>query len=407
MFNMSSLSAPAKIGILGDGATYNPPRSPGSCSSRRSHRSDMSEGILPSPDMARSVSIDPWSGIVTPPVVSRKNSFTGLNLSPASNCEDRISNCSTRDESIDAKLASAARRLSISSQVSEANASEVAEAIQNFSDDIDPNHHALNKTWGLWEKRAWTDKYSDEDEWHYRQNCKAIKDFNTIESFMQLFNGCPKPSAILNKEQMVRNFEGQPEINVHPAREAKPEKRRRGSILGLAPMMKNQKLDSVMFFEQGVFPSWEDPAHHKGGQFQFVFKTDFPAQAIDQVWEHLVFNVMGNGFDGCENVTGIRLCDKLNTDAFVGTNITTPRTAVRIEIWHRELGSTEERIAFLAEVKQVLSHPLLCGGSTKRQGKSKRSGDIFKTVMCYAPSEDDVQRNSMDSDKRNSIDKTN
>jgi hypothetical protein len=362
--------------------------------------------------MAPMMRIDVWSGAVTPveiesPTLSRKNTthFDHLKFPGAGVKDNSRANCSTRASSldhlaVDNTLAEAARRLSICSDVSELNAAEAAEALHQFEADINPDHHALAKTWGLWEKRAWTDKYSDEDDWHYRQNCKAIKEFATIESFMELFNGCPLPSEILKQQQMVRNF---PTEEVHPARQNNNPRRK--SILGDVPQKsKNQKLDCLMFFERGVFPTWEDAAHKEGGMFQFLFKSDFNINAIDQVWENLLFNVMGNTLESGDVITGIRLCDRMNADAdkIAYGMKDTARTAIRIEIWHRKLESNEERSALFAQLKAVLTSELLCGGCAKTVGKSKRSGETLKVSMAY--SEAVVERKSVNS--LNEVDKT-
>lgn len=399
--NMSTSSAPAANNGF-PGKTRLSLRKPGSASNSRqtSNRSLASNcndgpqiGLLSRPDseskMAPQVHIDMVSAEVTPvesQVTSRENS---TNLKPEkSSISGRSTRASSQDLTVDRTLAQAARKLSICSQVSEVNAQEIATALHDFDTDINPDHHALAKTWGLWEKRAWTDRSLEEDEWHYRQNCKAIKEFSTIESFMELFNGMPLPSAILDKKQMVRNFPTE-SSTTHPLRQPK---QRRGSILGDVPLMKEQTLDCVMFFEQGVFPSWEDPAHKDGGKLQFMFKSDFPAHAIDQVWENVVFSVMGNTFGRADAVTGVRLCDRLNADVSFNLGATGPRTAVRMEIWHKELDN-DDRGRLLNDLRDVLTQELLCGGHAKTVGKVKRSVDAQKIVMSYAaaPSEADAE----------------
>lgn len=246
--------------------------------------------------------------------------------------------------------------------------------------------HELSNVWAVWEKFSEkadaclspvTRCESDSDG----EGNVAMRHFDTIEAFMEVFNGVPAPSNIINKNRIVRN---KAKIDAEQDEDGK----RRSSILGAIPLPSGddnaQPLDAIAFFKDGVRPSWEDSAHQNGGgMFQFTFKTNFPARAMDEVYERLLFSVLGNGLTHADFVTGIRIADRLPRMLPQGVlDNSTPVIAVRLEVWHRVL--TRDQIHDLRKhCIAIMKQPLSCGGAP-RAGRTVRKGDnSTKTAFTY------------------------
>jgi hypothetical protein len=261
-----------------------------------------------------------------------------------------------------------------------------------------PEEHELAKTWCVWEQMEGErephdgcDSDGEDSQDAYKAAHKSIKCFNTIESFFLLHNGIPPPSAIINKSHLVRNKSmrdlAPPELlHDHSCRSQMSCR----SILGNFPMDEDdhanaETIESVMYFEDGVFPFWEDPAHDNGGLIQFTFKTDFPSVAIDELWERLVFTVLGNVLPHADKITGVRMADRLPpiVPAHGG-----PIVAVRFEVWHRELPKDALR-ELTKQCITLLKEHLTCGGNAvpgRTIRKPGRAGRTFqsKTSISYS-----------------------
>jgi len=256
-----------------------------------------------------------------------------------------------------------------------------------------PEEHELAKTWCVWEQMEGErepydgcDSDGEDSQDAYKASHKNIKCFNTIESFFLLHNGIPPPSAIINKSHLVRNKSmrdlAPPELlHDHSCRSQMSCR----SILGNFPMDEDdhanaETIESVMYFEDGVFPFWEDPAHDNGGLIQFTFKTDFPSVAIDELWERLVFTVLGNVLPHADKITGVRMADRLPpiVPAHGG-----PIVAVRFEVWHRELPKDALR-ELTKQCITLLKENLTCGGNAV-PGRTIRKGTFqSKTSISYS-----------------------
>jgi hypothetical protein len=268
--------------------------------------------------------------------------------------------------------------------------------------------HPLGKTWALWEKEEGLADEDDDDEEtsashsdsntepselsrstteatqaddedskskRYMMNCNTIKTFSSIEDFMPLYNGVPLPSALLKKHHIIRK--NSPEASwsrsaSSPSPDSSPEHRGK---------KENQQLDAVMFFEDGVKPSWEDPEHKKGGSIHFTFKTDFPGAAADELWERLLFSTLGQQLPHTELITGIRLCDRLPKNA---KWMKKPIAAVRLEVWYRVMDRNQQ-YELRRAVMALFQETLACGGSVKHSKYNWKShNQKFKCQLNYA-----------------------
>ena len=95
-----------------------------------------------------------------------------------------------------------------------------------------------------------------------------------------------------------------------------------------------RKVDSIMFFREGVSPEWEDPANAEGGHLQFHWKpTGVTAPELDEYWNNIVLAMVGDTIEGegefasCPILQGVRFVDKLTSGAG-------KQAGVRIEVWY-------------------------------------------------------------------------
>jgi len=237
--------------------------------------------------------------------------------------------------------------------------------------------HQLADSWTVWEQsddrdgrrssvssvpRASVSSIcSGRDSVDFASKCSEIKTFDTIEGMMELYNGMVPPSAIIKKNHIVR--------------------KQRGSILGKPDIT---SVDAYAFFKDGIAPTWEDPAHKDGGMFQFTFKTDFSAQAMDEIWERLLFTIIGNGMPGGESITGIRMADRHPNKV-----VDAPIIAVRIEVWRRELPH-EQDLQLRKNCINCIKESLSCGGTASAHRTVRKGAFTTKTAFTYKPAKAQV-----------------
>jgi len=189
----------------------------------------------------------------------------------------------------------------------------------------------------------------------FADKCTEIKTFETIEGMMELYNGMIPPSAIINKNKMFR--------------------KNGNMLLG----QEQTSIDAYAFFKEGIAPTWEDPAHVNGGMFQFTFKTDFSAAAMDEIWERLLFTIIGNGMAGGGAITGIRMADRHPNKV-----VDSPIIAVRIEVWRRELPHDED-LQLRKNCINVIKEGLSCGGNASAHRTVRKGAFTTKTAFTYKP----------------------
>lgn len=234
--------------------------------------------------------------------------------------------------------------------------------VSSIADD----EHELATKWSLWEM-VHDGNFESSADVAYENACRHIKTFATIEQFMALFNGMPRPSCVLDKKHMVRKLT-QSDLN----QLSRKNKTGDGNT---------ESISALMIFREGVSPTWEDPSNAGGGHFQFVFNTDFPVFAVDELWERALFSILGNAVEGAEHITGIRLADKLSNGYQTSSVANVPTTAVRLEVWHSELPA--DKIAILRRsLHNIFSDPLTEGGSVTLSRPIKRK-DRSRTAFSY------------------------
>jgi len=262
-----------------------------------------------------------------------------------------------------------------------------------------PSEHSLSRRWSLWEKVA-DDHGAVSDESRganhdYCQSCRQLKSFDTIENFMPVFNGMPKPSAIINGHKMVRSKVNESGGDGGDDSSDKHSSIPSGnSILGNIPLKIDDDsihLDALMFFETGVIPVWEDPLHQNGGGLcQFTFKTDFPGVALDEIWERLVFTIIGNALTNADYITGVRMVDRIPTK---GLKPSHPIIGVRLEVWHSCMPSKGHVDRLLSDCIEIITAPLNCGGESIAKKTVLKGAFSTKTQICYSRFVDNGREN--------------
>jgi hypothetical protein len=73
-------------------------------------------------------------------------------------------------------------------------------------------------------------------------------------------------------------------------------------------------------FESGVNPTWEDPVNARGADFSV--KRKMSLDQLKEIWERIVFAIIGETLEFSKAITGCRIVDKL-------------RNQYKVEVWFR------------------------------------------------------------------------
>jgi len=89
-------------------------------------------------------------------------------------------------------------------------------------------------------------------------------------------------------------------------------------------------IDGVGLFRQGILPAWEDEANKFGYELRAEVdvntdKKDNAEKVYKNLWQTLVFSLIGEECDYSKEITGIRYKYQSN------------KTAIRLEVWIRTL----------------------------------------------------------------------
>jgi len=102
-----------------------------------------------------------------------------------------------------------------------------------------------------------------------------------------------------------------------------------------------------MIFREGITPEWEDVANAQGGHFQFVMKATTSSHAqIDEYWNNLVLGMVGETMDAANQITGVRLVDKLGKGKATD--------CLRVELWYNSKATPHEVNALKRSMEKCL-----------------------------------------------------
>lgn len=204
----------------------------------------------------------------------------------------------------------------------------------------------LKHIWTVWEQATPTVSHHS-----YADNTKEVGSISTVQDFWSLWNHMPQPSELLDGKKLVRE---------------KANLGKRGSgdgDFGAQPLL--HSVDALMLFRRGVRPEWEDDGNKNGGHWQYHFRKDFPAGALDEVWNNIVLGLVGGvleeeAFGGEDNggankiypveIMGIRLVDKLAAKPIVA--------GIRLEVWFSDNSNQEMVKKMHRAVENCLSEGL-------------------------------------------------
>ncbi|KAF4674314.1 hypothetical protein FOL46_005288 [Perkinsus olseni] len=183
---------------------------------------------------------------------------------------------------------------------------------------------------------------------NYGELTNRVAEVSTVQDFWKYYNFLPQPSAVIGDNLKIVRYD----------------------LLANGEMSKTptHSLGALMLFLDGVKPEWEDPANAKGGHFQFTmqaagFKSkapvDFEASnpvtqvnaglaLMDEIWNNLVFAVVGNTLEPKDFVTGLRLVDKVKRgNVRGGSSRSNASGHLRAEVWFRDMD--KEKVKTLRE----------------------------------------------------------
>ena len=71
------------------------------------------------------------------------------------------------------------------------------------------------------------------------------------------------------------------------------------------------QVTALQMFKHGIKPAWEDEINHKGGEWRFDLQYLSDPEALQKVWEIMIFDmVTGNAPYIEEGIAGVRLVQK-------------------------------------------------------------------------------------------------
>jgi hypothetical protein len=131
------------------------------------------------------------------------------------------------------------------------------------------------------------------DDGNYKNKMKELATFNSLIHFWQLWHALPHADPKLF-------FSDRPQ--------------------GLKKTFGGLKIDGVGIFEHGIAPAWEDPANAKGSDV--YAKITVPVDLLKEIWDRLVFGVIGETIPHSGEITGVRIVEKY-------------KGVTKIELWLR------------------------------------------------------------------------
>merc|ERR1740117_2686098 len=102
-----------------------------------------------------------------------------------------------------------------------------------------------------------------------------------------------------------------------------------------------------MIFREGICPEWEDTANASGGHFQIQLKPAAGGVQIDEYWNNLVLEMVGECLEPASCVTGVRIVDKLSGKGKV-------TDAIRLELWYHSKTSPSEVASLKRSMEKCL-----------------------------------------------------
>lgn len=139
------------------------------------------------------------------------------------------------------------------------------------------------RSWVLYE--MW--EQNKKDASNYDKRMAEVSSFGDLHGFWQLWGHLPHSAP----SQLFSVYESD------------------GSIRKRVIVDINQSIEALSIFEQGVTPRWEDPANTNGCDIK-TKQTCSDLTKIDEMWNNLVFAVIGETLPYSSEITGCRVVDK-------------------------------------------------------------------------------------------------
>ena len=155
-------------------------------------------------------------------------------------------------------------------------------------------NHPLERSWVLWEMWDQNDT-NDTNETVYLQKIQSIFTFHTAEDFWHHWSTLPH----CDPRKLFSNYQENYTTVVE----------------GL-----NKTVEAFALFEEGVNPTWEDPVNTLGADFSI--KRAMNLETLKNIWEKLVFTLIGENLALSKAITGCRIVDK-------------QRGQYKVEVWFR------------------------------------------------------------------------
>lgn len=138
-------------------------------------------------------------------------------------------------------------------------------------------------------------------------------------------------------------------------------------------------IDGIGLFRKGIAPAWEDVANQSGYELRAEVdvntdKKDNAEKVYKNLWQNLVFGLIGEDFEYSKEINGIRFKYQSN------------KTAIRLEVWIRTLPPE----ALEKKVEKTLERPQAIENLTDEKSKVYESikrwiDEKIKTIRNNVP----------------------
>lgn len=150
---------------------------------------------------------------------------------------------------------------------------------------MEQTSYPLQRKWVIWE--MWN---QSREERSSLESMAEVGEFQGLHEFWQHWNYLPHANPLM----LFENPETKVKIIIE-------------SI--------NQSIEAIGLFQDKVKPLWEDPINKNGSSIYFEVALK-EINRIKDVWDKLVFSVIGETLPYSEDIVGVRVLDKKNLYKF-------------------------------------------------------------------------------------------
>merc|ERR1711976_421861 len=174
------------------------------------------------------------------------------------------------------------------------------------------HHGELEDGWAFWENYRAVEQNKGpkgQAESNWEDNLENIFEFDNLQAFTDFWVNC--------------NYDDSSNLLYSTLDDTQKNVKRKGKLYAI---------DGIGLFRKGISPAWEDEANKYGYELRAEVdvntdKKDHAEKVYKNLWQNLVFGLIGEDFEYSKEITGIRYKYQSNKN-WIGEKIRTIRTNV-------------------------------------------------------------------------------